>query len=72
MEEHTAIVLIGIKFQFTLYVLIDFFLDDLRNGCGFIYSSAAAVCYQFIVLNDMHIPVVIVLIESVKSTFIAD
>lgn len=47
-------------------------MNDLSDRRSFVNGSTATVCHQFVVLHDVHVAVVIVLVECVEATLVTD
>lgn len=53
-------------------ILFDFLLDNLSNRRVFIDGPTPAVGHQLVVLYDVHITLVVVLVECVEAPFVTD
>lgn len=56
----------------TTELLFNFFLNNLSDWGIFIDGPTPAVSHQLVVLHNVHVTVVIVLIESVKTPLMAN
>lgn len=52
-------------------ILFHFFLDDLRHGSCLVDGSRPAIGDEPVVLYNVHIAVVVVLVERVEAAFVA-